>query len=269
MCTLIAMLIMLIGGLYVLIAGKLKLTKNQQLEGWRTRVTGLILISPLPLSLTADFLADALVNAGMVEQASMNCCDPLEIVLVLVALLAAVIFAAITRPDAPASPSTPIAFPLSMLGATAFIVAGIFCAVSHCATLSIGSMVLHNYRLAQTKESFQQIQHPPSSVPVTTKAGFYHGELKDSCEYFVGEIRQYAGSRQEVEAFYREQSTGNRLFDDVELIFLIPGQPLSDLLPYQIKDISVWDLSTSDLEGALYLIFLMDIGNAGLDIRCD
>jgi hypothetical protein len=35
MCTLIAEIIMLIGGLYALIAGKLKLTKNLRLEGWR------------------------------------------------------------------------------------------------------------------------------------------------------------------------------------------------------------------------------------------
>lgn len=130
-------------------------------------------------------------------------------------------------------------------------------------------MIQHNYRLAQYKESFQRMQHPFNTLPLAVKKGVYAGGFGGTSDYFVGEIRQYTGAKQEVEAFYQEQSSGNPLLGNVELIFVVAGKPLDDLLPYEVRDISAWEIPSPDLKDDLYLVFFMETGDAGLDIRCD
>ena len=98
MCTLIAEILMLIGGLYALIAGKVKLTKNLRLEGWRARVVGLILAAPMPLALLIAILLGLLVGAGTLPQSALDYAGIIDLVLVLLALVAVVIFGYAVRP---------------------------------------------------------------------------------------------------------------------------------------------------------------------------
>jgi MFS family permease len=108
MCTLIAEVIMLIGGLYALIAGKLKLTKNLRLEGWRARVAGLILASPMPLAFVIGALLGVLVGTGVLPEEVVDYAGFVDIALVLLALVAVVIFGYAVRPKpAPAEPELP------------------------------------------------------------------------------------------------------------------------------------------------------------------
>lgn len=96
MCLLIAEIIMLVGGLYALITGRIKLTKNMTLEGTRARVAGLFLLLPLPLALLIGFLV-GLLSGG--DSGAMGVITIIEILLVLGGLLGAVLFAVLTKPQ--------------------------------------------------------------------------------------------------------------------------------------------------------------------------
>ena len=98
MCMLIAELVMLVGGLYALVAGKVKLTRNMVLEGWRARVAGLFLAAPLPLALLAGFLIGLLIGLGVLPASAESAAAIVELLLVFGGLLGAVVFALVTKP---------------------------------------------------------------------------------------------------------------------------------------------------------------------------
>jgi hypothetical protein len=95
---LIAEVLMLVGGLYALIAGKIRLTKNMHLEGWRARVAGLFLAAPLPLALVAGFLIGPLIGTGALPESAESAAVIVELLLVFGGLVGAVIFALVTKP---------------------------------------------------------------------------------------------------------------------------------------------------------------------------
>jgi hypothetical protein len=104
MCILIAEILMLVGGLYALIAGKVRLTRNMYLEGWRARVAGLFLIAPLPLAFLAGLLIGLLMGMGALPASAESVVGIVELLLVLGALVGAVIFAVVTKPKEPVEP---------------------------------------------------------------------------------------------------------------------------------------------------------------------
>lgn len=95
---LIAELVMLVGGLYALVAGKVKLTGNMVLEGWRARVAGLFLVAPLPLALVAGFLIGLLMGLDVLPASAESAAVVIELLLVFGGLLGAVVFALVTKP---------------------------------------------------------------------------------------------------------------------------------------------------------------------------
>ena len=92
----IAEIVMLLGGLYALIAGKVKLTKNLQLEGWRARVAGLFLAAPLPLALLTGLLIGILFGT---DTSIQGIATLVELLFVLGGLDVAVTLAMITTPE--------------------------------------------------------------------------------------------------------------------------------------------------------------------------
>jgi hypothetical protein len=104
MCVLIAEIIMLVGGLYALVAGKVRLTKNIYLEGWRARVAGLFLAAPLPLALLAGVLIGLLVGLGILSDSAQSVAALVELLLVLGGLAGAVIFSLATKPKVSVEP---------------------------------------------------------------------------------------------------------------------------------------------------------------------
>ncbi len=99
MCLLIAEIIMLIGGLVGLITGKIRLSKNMELQGWRARVAGLILALPLPLAFGVGLVLGVLVGAGVLPSSTTGLASLIELPIVLACLVAAVIFAWATKPQ--------------------------------------------------------------------------------------------------------------------------------------------------------------------------
>ncbi len=98
MCFFIAEIVMLVGGIYALFKGKVKLTTNITLEGWQARVAGLFLISPLPLAVLIGFLVGFLVGIGAIPPSSLDYLSYLDILLILFGLLGAVVFGVIVNP---------------------------------------------------------------------------------------------------------------------------------------------------------------------------
>ncbi len=101
MCALIAEILMLVGGLYALIAGKIKLTGGMYLEGWRARIAGLFLVAPLPLGFLAGLVLGVLIGIGVFPQEAFGFAVIIEFVLILGGLGGAVIFALLTKPKPP------------------------------------------------------------------------------------------------------------------------------------------------------------------------
>jgi hypothetical protein len=98
MCLLLAEIIMILGGLYALIAGRIKLTRNISLEGIHARIAGLILIAPLPLAFLIGGLTGFLIGVGALPPSAQNYIGLIELLLVVGALLGAVIFAMLVKP---------------------------------------------------------------------------------------------------------------------------------------------------------------------------
>ena len=98
MCLLIAEIMMLVGGLYALIAGKIKLTRNISLEGWRARIAGLFLIAPLPLALLVGLVIGFLIGIGTLPSSAQGYGTIVELLLVLGGLVGVVIYALIVKP---------------------------------------------------------------------------------------------------------------------------------------------------------------------------
>ena len=98
MCMLIAEIVMLVGGLYALIAGRVRLTKNMYLQGYRARVAGLFLAAPLPLAFLAGLLIAMLVGAGALPASAESAAVIVELLLVFGGLVGAVVFALVTKP---------------------------------------------------------------------------------------------------------------------------------------------------------------------------
>jgi len=99
MCMLVAEIMMLLGGLYALIAGKLKLTNSLQLEGTRARIAGIFLALPLPLALLTGFVIGILIEFGSISSEVYIIATIIEFVLVLGGLLGAFIYARATQPS--------------------------------------------------------------------------------------------------------------------------------------------------------------------------
>ena len=104
MCLLVAEILMLVGGLYALIAGKVRLTKNMYLEGWRARAAGLILIAPLLLGLLTGFLLGLLIGVDVLPASAAFAAVLIELLLVIGGLVGVVLFAVLTKPKADAAP---------------------------------------------------------------------------------------------------------------------------------------------------------------------
>ena len=104
MCTLIAEILMFVGGLYALIAGKIQLTRNLRLEGGRARVAGLILMAPLPIAI----LIGLAIGSGALSGDIIDYAGFIDMALVLLALVAVVIFGyAVREKAAPEEPQPP------------------------------------------------------------------------------------------------------------------------------------------------------------------
>ena len=135
-------------------------------------------------------------------------------------------------------------------------------------------MPIHNYNLGQYDKNFRRIQHPSNTSLVEAKQLVSKSEANGACVYFVGQLRRYSGPKQAVQLFYASQINNISFPYKTKSLFFEDGDfPASDaacgyLLPYGVRRLSDWQVSPSDLQGNLYLVYSCGIGESYFDYRC-
>ena len=81
-------------GMYAFLFGSVRLPWKMSLVGWRARVAGLFLMAPLPILI----LVGTSVGEGVDQDTARSFYGILELVVVLLAILGAALFAYLTRP---------------------------------------------------------------------------------------------------------------------------------------------------------------------------
>lgn len=125
------------------------------------------------------------------------------------------------------------------------------------------STQLDAYRLA-----FNQLEHPPTTALITinNEVGDLQGGSGDYCDFFVGQLRSFHGTRPDIEAFYQ-----GKLIDipfrgkkvAVELLFVEDNQNTRwqwiNALPYTCDEYSEWLDRPITTQDKLYLVYIFDV----------
>lgn len=98
MCVFIAQIILFIGGIYGLVSGKLPLTKNMKLEGNRARITGGILLLPLPVSFCLGLVLGVIAASSSQPNEVLAYAAFIDIPVLLASIALAVGYALMTQP---------------------------------------------------------------------------------------------------------------------------------------------------------------------------
>ncbi len=128
-------------------------------------------------------------------------------------------------------------------------------------------MPFHNYRLDQDEKIFRQAQHPSGTLLVKSFKEVSGANAND-CGYLVGELRQFSGSRTEVQSFYTDQLKND---SRLKLLFVENGRFPADSiwsLPWAVNRISDWLVSLPEPKDDLYFIYFFEIGDGFFDTRC-
>ncbi|MDQ3814525.1 MAG: hypothetical protein M3347_11310 [Armatimonadota bacterium] len=136
--------------------------------------------------------------------------------------------------------------------------------------------LLNNRRLRQVENSFAQLKHPAQSTLVrrVSDVGLLIGN-SNHCDFFVGELRSYTGTQQQILNFYKRSQTWHSLPDTGQagkhIVFVSQGViPKSAHLPYGYQKSEDWSITSQMKRQQLYLVYFLDVGvmNAGCDLRC-
>jgi len=159
------------------------------------------------------------------------------------------------------------------------IIAGgmMFC----CVSWYFGTDIYQAFRLPQFSKAFNQMSHPPNTTHIDSYQGYPH-YAANWCAYFVGELREYSGERQEIVEFYRKQDPPSRLQDGAMYILFVgeksfePTFPIYDEINWRYQEEAVkeavewsWELSATDLQDrSCYIVYFAYIGDYYFDYRC-
>ena len=88
-------MLVFIFGVYALVFGSIRLPWKMSLTGWRARVAGLFLMLPLPILI----LLGRSISQGIDRDTALSFYGILEVVIVLMGIMGAVLFAYLTRPS--------------------------------------------------------------------------------------------------------------------------------------------------------------------------
>jgi MFS family permease len=91
-------IVMLIGGIYALIAGKLKLSKTMDLLGSRARIAGIIMILPLPLAFGFGLVIGLLIGMGILPSSLQSWSWCIEVIIVIACIAGVYGYASASKP---------------------------------------------------------------------------------------------------------------------------------------------------------------------------
>jgi hypothetical protein len=159
----------------------------------------------------------------------------------------------------------------------------LICVFTFCCGLYIAPEIYQRIRLASLERGFQRIQHPPGTTLAERKSEFVP-YAANYCAYFVGELREFEGERQEIVDFYTRQYRDGPFSEDLYIVFVedeglaktsfsLRREPEPDWPSYPIvrpDDLgySGLPLFPADLQGELYIVFLAHKGDFYFDYRC-
>lgn len=88
----IAVIGMLLYGVYTLFTGKIRFSRHINLEGRRARIVGLFLISPIPLLFIVGIFIVSLIGSGILPEGAANILGIAEYILTLFGSIGAYVY---------------------------------------------------------------------------------------------------------------------------------------------------------------------------------
>lgn len=154
---------------------------------------------------------------------------------------------------------------LAFVGVVVLVLISPFCV---CGMLFVGSAVAHNHKLAEYEKQLRYLEHPPNTSCISLEKAVWGESTANGCDYFVGELRRYTGSTQDIVSFYQNGARSNRFYEDLAFLFFVGDDFPSVSLPGRFAEPSDWEISPSELQGPLYMIYFWTYGDSFFDYRC-
>jgi len=115
------------------------------------------------------------------------------------------------------------------------------------------------YTLGEFETTFTTIQHPAGTERLVLRklAGNMAADDK-GCDFFVGEMRRYEVSPEEITATYANQTLPD--VGDLHILFIAGGAFPPDKnadLPEALNDLAEWNLAQDQTHQPLYLIYIL------------
>jgi hypothetical protein len=130
--------------------------------------------------------------------------------------------------------------------------------------------LLHNWNLWRLRNSVASVRHPAgtSSVKFVQDIGNLSG-THNQIDYFVGEVRTYAGSKMRVKSFYSDLKVWNPIakrFEHLNIVFTDDDSDEAQSLAWS-QEINDWSLFPANNQKS-YVVYVFDGGyEPGFDIR--
>ena len=135
-----------------------------------------------------------------------------------------------------------------------------------------GDAVRNSLHLWQLEKQLKSLQHPSGTARVTFRSdiGLLVGN-GNHCDFFVGELRSYSGTRTAIEQHYRDLRVFNpvtQTSESIEIIFVVDWKIPDMWLPDEFGQISGWGLEDSEGSPHMYIIYVFRSYEANWDLRC-
>lgn len=141
-----------------------------------------------------------------------------------------------------------------------------FCIIVVFVVTTSWKMPIHQFNLWKLEKDFQAFtpSHPTDSIPVLAfkRFGGLFNSAANSCDYFVGEFRTGAGSKEDILEYYRNLSVHVRFWDEDDFWIYYPWSDLYGKLLLRIGKFP------SEQKG-LYVVFISEnVSPPYADFRC-
>ena len=139
-----------------------------------------------------------------------------------------------------------------------------------------GATLRHSWDLHRLNRALNVTAHPTNSRLISRgqQIGLLIGN-GDHCDFFVGELRSFQGTRAGIQQFYTQAKIWNPLNNTrqpLEILFLQNGKfPAlkQEYLPSDFSSVAHWSKAPLNTKQNYYLLYFFDVGyDAAFDIRC-
>ena len=152
------------------------------------------------------------------------------------------------------------------------LLVGIILAAAFVTAPFLIDMSVNSFEFNRRVAAFRKIDHPQGTKLIKRQKAF--GLLTGSgshCDYFVGEVRSYSGSQEDILDFYDEMRLEN--YGYVWVVFPEDGRLPEEahvLLPHSLRSLDAWQLAPEDLvRDDLYIVYYLGLGpGSSYDFRC-